>query len=92
MERVTTSWTDCTPEYLMTHLKNLSRPEDGLYPVGGEEGDPAVHELEQDLEVLRPRPVQDDDELAIERRGGEDLREVGAAGCQHETVRFKRFS
>ena len=57
--------------FLFSHLENFSCPEDGLDPVGGEEGHPPVHELEQDLEVLGPGPVQDDDELTVERGVGE---------------------
>ena len=52
-----------------------------------------VHEVQEYLEVVGAGAVEDDEELVVERRRDgrvvEDGGEVGAACCQHETVRFE---
>ena len=45
-----------------------------------EVGDATVHELQEDLEVLVPGAVQDDDQLSVEGGVAEELGEVCAAG------------
>ena len=54
-----------------------------------EVGDPFVHELEEDLEVLVVGPLQDHDQLPVQRGVAEQLGEVRAAGRQHQPVRLE---
>ena len=57
-----------------------------------EVGDSAVHELQQNLQVLMAGPIQNDNQLSVEGRVLEQLAEVGAAGGQHQTVGFERLA
>ena len=51
-----------------------------------EVGHTTIHELQKDLQVLVARPIQDDNQLSIERGVLEQLGEVGAAGGQDQPV------
>ena len=69
-----------------SHLEHLGGPQNALDPVLVEVGHATVHELQKDLQVLVPRPIQDDDQLSVERGVLEQLGEVGAAGGQDQPV------
>ena len=68
------------------YLQYFCRAEDTFNPVLVEVGHTTVHELQKDLQVLVPRPIQDDDQLSVERGVLEQLGEVGAAGGQDQPV------
>ena len=53
---------------MIAYLECLSRPEDGVDPVLVEVGLAAVHEVQQDLEVVGPGPVQHHEELQKPRQ------------------------
>ena len=74
---------------LSTHLEHLCGAEDALYAVLVEVGDPFVHELEEDLEVLVVGALQDHDQLPVQRGVAEQLGEVRAAGRQNQSVRLE---
>ena len=74
------------------YLENFAGSEHALNPVWGQEGDPPVHELEQDLEVRGPGSVQDNNQLTVQRRVRKYLGKVCAACCQNQPVRFKWFA
>ena len=68
------------------YLQHFCRAEDTFDPVLVEVGHTTVHELQKDLQVLVARPIQDDNQLSIERGVLEQLGEVGAAGGQDQPV------
>ena len=55
------------------YLENFGGPEDTLDAVLVKVGDPLVHELEEDLQVLVVRALQDHDQLAVEGGVGEQF-------------------
>ena len=57
----------------MIYLENFGGPEDTLDAVLVKVGDPLVHELEEDLQVLVVRALQDHDQLAVEGGVGEQF-------------------
>ena len=67
-----------------SHLEHLGGPQHALDPVLVEVGHAAVHELQQDLQVLVPRPIQDHNQLPVEGGVAEELGEVGAAGGEDQ--------
>ncbi len=75
---------------MFVYLQNLGCTEDAVNAILMQIGFAAVHELQQYLQVIGARAVQDDEQLIVcrrvDRRMAEQALEVGAARGQDEPV------